>query len=106
MLGYYVREQGVLTMEDAVRKMSGLPAQILGLRDRGLLREGYAADIAVFDPATVGETNSFEKTKSYAKGVQYVLVNGILVIDRGEHTGAKPGTVIRARSTSEVASQH
>lgn len=95
VLGYYVREQGVLTMEDAVRKMSGLPAQILGLRDRGLLREGYAADIAVFDPAAVGETNSFEKTKSYAKGVQYVLVNGTLVIDKGEHTGAKPGTVIR-----------
>jgi len=106
VLGYYVREQGVLTMEDAVRKMSGLPAQILGLRDRGLLREGYAADIAVFDPATVGETNSFEKTKSYATGVPYVLVNGTLVIDQGQHTGAKPGTVIRARSTSEVASQH
>ncbi len=106
VLGYYVREQGVLTMEDAVRKMSGLPAQILGLRDRGLLREGYAADIAVFDPATVGETNSFEKTKSYARGVQYVLVNGALVIDKGEHTGAKPGTVIRGSAKSEVRSQN
>src|SRR5678815_3505297 len=94
VLGYYVRDQRVLTLEDAVRKMSGLPAQILGLRDRGLLREGYAADIAVFDPATVGETNSFEKPKSYAKGVQYVLVNGTLVIDKGEHTGAKPGKAI------------
>ncbi len=106
VLGYYVREQGVLTMEDAIRKMSGLPAQILGLRDRGLLREGYAADIAVFDPATVGETNSFEKTKSYAKGVPYVLVNGALVIDKGEHTGAKPGAVIRGSAKSEVGSQN
>lgn len=100
VLGHYVRDEKVLTMEDAVRKMSGLPAQILGLKDRGLLREGYAADIAVFDPVTVGETNSFEKTKSYAKGVPYVLVNGTLVIDKGEHTGAKPGKVLRGAATA------
>ena len=103
VLGEYVRERKVLTLEDAVRKMSGLPAQILGLKDRGLLREGYAADIAVFNPATVGETNSFEKTKSYAKGVQYVLVNGTLVIDKGEHTGAKPGRVLRGAATAGTA---
>ena len=100
VLGHYVRDEKVLTMEEAIRKMSGLPAQILGLKDRGLLREGYAADIAVFDPATVGETNSFEKTKSYAKGVPYVLVNGALVIDKGEHTGAKPGKVLRGAATA------
>ena len=100
VLGHYVRDEKVLTMEEAIRKMSGLPAQILGLKDRGLLREGYAADIAVFDPATVGETNSFEKTKSYAKGVPYVLVNGTLVIDKGEHTGAKPGKVLRGAATA------
>ena len=94
VLGYYVREQRVLTLEDAVRKMTTLPAQILGLRDRGQLHEGYAADVVVFDPATVGETNSFEKPKSYAKGVDFVLVNGVLVIDKGEHTGAKPGRPI------------
>jgi N-acyl-D-aspartate/D-glutamate deacylase len=94
VLGYYVREQHVLTLEDAVRKMSSLPAQILNLRDRGQLREGFAADVAVFDPAAVGETNSFDNTKSYAKGVQYVLVNGVLVIDKGEHTGARPGRAI------------
>jgi N-acyl-D-aspartate/D-glutamate deacylase len=94
VLGYYVREQHVLTLEDAVRKMTSLPAQILGLRDRGQLREGFAADVAVFNPATIGETNSFEKPKSYAKGVDYVLVNGVLVIDKGEHTGAKPGRPI------------
>ena len=94
VLGHYVRDEHVLSLEDAIRKMSSLPAQILGLRDRGQLREGFAADVVVFDPATVGETNSFEQPKSYAKGVDYVLVNGVLVIDRGEHTGAKPGRAI------------
>jgi N-acyl-D-aspartate/D-glutamate deacylase len=94
VLGYYVREQHVLTLEDAVRKMSSLPAQILNLRDRGQIREGFAADLAVFDPAAVGETNSFDNTKSYAKGVQYVLVNGVLVVDKGEHTGARPGRAL------------
>lgn len=95
VLGHYVREAHVLTLEDAVRKMTSLPAQILGLRDRGQVREGFAADLAIFDPATVSETNSFEKPKSYATGVPYVVVNGVLVIDRGNHTGAKPGRAIR-----------
>ena len=94
VLGYYVREQHVLTLEDAIRKMTSLPAQILGLRDRGLIREGYAADLAIFDPKTVGETNSFEKPKSYAKGVQYVLVNGVVVIDGGQHALARPGVAL------------
>jgi N-acyl-D-amino-acid deacylase len=97
VLGHYVRDERVLTLPDAVRKMSGLPASILGLTDRGLLKAGYAADVAVFDPATVGETNSFERPKSYARGVPYVLVNGVVVIDRGEHTGARPGRPLRRR---------
>ncbi|MEZ5420466.1 MAG: amidohydrolase family protein [Vicinamibacterales bacterium] len=92
-----MREEHVLTLPDAVRKMTGLPASILGLTDRGLLKAGYAADVAIFDPATVGETNSFEKPKSYAKGVPYVVVNGVLVIDKGEHTGARPGRPLRGR---------
>ncbi|MPZ19286.1 MAG: amidohydrolase family protein [Luteitalea sp.] len=91
VLGRYVREKKGLTLEEAVRKMSSLPAQILGLRDRGQIREGFAADVVVFDPATVGDTNSFEKPKSYAKGVLYTIVNGALVIDQGEHSGARPG---------------
>jgi len=94
VLGYYVREQKVLTLEDAVRKMTSLPAQILGLPDRGQVREGFAADIVVFDPAKVRETNSFEKPKSYPEGLPYVLVNGVLVIDNGRHTGARPGKPI------------
>ena len=98
VLGHYVRDVHVLTLEDAVRKMTSLPASILRLQDRGQLRPGLVADIAVFDPAAVGETNSFERPKSYAKGVPYVLVNGVAVIDKGEHTGARPGKAVRHAS--------
>jgi N-acyl-D-aspartate/D-glutamate deacylase len=97
VLGHYVREEKVLTLENAVRKMTSLPAQILGLRDRGQIREGFAADVVVFDPAQVGETNSFEQPKSYAAGVSHVLVNGVAVIDGGRHTGARPGKVLLGR---------
>lgn len=91
VLGYYARDEKVLTLEDAVRKMTTLPAQILGLRDRGQVREGFAADVVIFDPATVGATNSFEKPKSYPSGIPYTIVNGVVVIDHGKHTGARPG---------------
>jgi N-acyl-D-amino-acid deacylase len=97
VLGHYVRDEKVLTLPEAVRKMTSLPASILGLADRGQLKAGAAADVVIFDPATVGETNSFEKPKSYAKGVPYVVVNGVVVIDKGEHTGARPGKAIRGR---------
>jgi uncharacterized protein (DUF111 family) len=87
--------------------MTSLPAQILGLRDRGLVREGFAADLAVLDPQRVRETNSFETPKSYAEGVPYVLVNGVLVIDQGTHTNARPGralpNVVRLGLGSESA---
>jgi dihydroorotase/N-acyl-D-amino-acid deacylase len=95
VLGHYVRDEKVLTLEDAIRKMTTLPAQILGLRDRGQIREGFAADLTMFDPATVGGTNSFEKPKSYPRGVPYTIVNGVVVIDGGTHTGARPGKVIK-----------
>lgn len=97
VLGYYVRDQHVLTIEDAVRKMTSLPAQILGLSGRGQIREGFAADIVLFDPAKVKETNSFEKPKSYPAGILYVLVNGVVVVDKGQHTGARPGQVLYGR---------
>jgi dihydroorotase/N-acyl-D-amino-acid deacylase len=98
VLGYYVREQKVLTLEDAVRKMTTLPAQILGLRDRGQIREGFAADLVLFDPATVRETNSFDKPKSYPVGIPYTIVNGVVVIDGGKHTGARPGRPLMGRA--------
>jgi N-acyl-D-amino-acid deacylase len=91
VLGHYVRDEKLLTLEDAIRKMTTLPAQILGLPDRGQIHEGFAADIVVFDPVKVGETNSFEKTKSYPEGIPYTIVNGVVVIDGGKHTGARPG---------------
>ncbi len=95
VLGYYVRDQHLITLEDAVRKMTSLPAQILGLTDRGQIHKGFAADVVLFDPAKVGETNSFERPKSYPEGIPYVLVNGTVVIDNGKHTGARPGKAIR-----------
>ena len=98
--GHYVRDEHVLTLPEAVRKMTSLPAQILGLRDRGQIREGFAADIAIFDPADGRRNQLFEKPKSYAKGVPYVLVNGVLVIDKGEHTGARPGKAIKGAGLS------
>jgi N-acyl-D-aspartate/D-glutamate deacylase len=91
VLGKYVRDEKVLTLEDAVRKMTSLPAQTLRLKDRGLLREGYWADVVVFDPNTVSDPATYEKPQQYAKGVPYVLVNGTVVIDNGNHTGARPG---------------
>lgn len=105
VLGHYVRETHVLTVEDAVRKMTSLPAQILALPDRGQVRQGFAADLAIFNAATVGETNSFEKPKSYATGVAYVLVNGTLVIDKGEHTGARPGVALLGHGAKARAQQ-
>jgi N-acyl-D-amino-acid deacylase len=100
VLGHYVRDTKVLTLPEAVRKMTSLPAGILGLKDRGQVKTGWAADLVAFDPAKVAETNSFERPKSYAAGVPYVLVNGVVVIDKGEHTGARPGKVLRGRGTA------
>ena len=84
-----------------VRKMTSLPAQILGLRDRGQLHEGFAADVVVFDPATVAETNSFEKPKAYAAGVRYTIVNEVIVVDGGNHPGARLGRALKGRAISE-----
>jgi dihydroorotase/N-acyl-D-amino-acid deacylase len=100
VLGHYVRDEKTLSMEDAVRKMSGFPAQILGLEDRGQIHEGFYADVAVFDPKTVGDTATFEKPKSYPTGVSYVVVNGVLVVDRGQHTGARPGMPVMGKGYS------
>ena len=94
VLSRYVRERGVLTLEDAVRKMSSATAQRLGIRDRGRLREESFADIVVFDPDEIRDLATFEEPHQYAVGVRYVLVNGVVVVDKGRHTGARPGRVI------------
>ncbi|MCA1584562.1 MAG: amidohydrolase family protein, partial [Acidobacteria bacterium] len=106
VLGHYARDEKVLTLPDAVRKMTMLPAQILGLQDRGQIKAGLVADIAVFDAAAVRETNSFDKPKSYAEGVPFVLVNGVVVIDKGEHTGAKPGKALRGPGFKKAPSSN
>ena len=94
VLGKYVREEKVLTLEQAIRKLSGLPATNLGLDHRGLLQEGNFADVVVFDPATVGDRATFEKPHQYAVGMKHVFVNGTQVLKDGEHTGAKPGRAV------------
>lgn len=94
VLGRYVREQGLLTLEEAVRKMTGLPAATFGLTDRGVLKEGLAADVVVFDPEKVIDCATFEEPKQWPKGINYVLVNGELVFTEGEITGALPGQVL------------
>jgi N-acyl-D-amino-acid deacylase len=95
VLGHYVRERGVLSLEDAVRKMTTLPADRLGLHDRGRIREGAWADLVVFDPATVIDRATFEDPHHYPEGIPYVVVNGELVVDRGSLTDARPGRVLR-----------
>lgn len=94
LLSRYVREQGLLTLEEAVWKMTGFPAQRMGFRDRGLLRKGWAADITVFDPATVRDLATFEDPCRYPEGISHVLVNGRLVVDDGRHTGVLAGEVL------------
>jgi N-acyl-D-amino-acid deacylase len=95
VLGRYVRERQILSLEEAVRKMTSFPAARLGLTDRGLLRDGLVADITVFDPATVTDRSTFTDPHHYSEGVRAVVVNGVLVMDRGAHTGARPGAVLR-----------
>jgi N-acyl-D-aspartate/D-glutamate deacylase len=94
VLGVYVRDKKVLTLPDAVHKMTGLSAKIVGLTDRGLLKPGMAADITLFDPKTVIDKATFENPSQYPVGIPYVIVNGVVVINKGEHTGAKPGRVL------------
>jgi len=97
VLGRYVRELKVLRLEDAVRRMTSLPAGVFGLRDRGLLRPGAWADVAVFDPEKVEDAATFSDPHHYARGVTHVLVNGVPVVDGGEQTAARPGMALRRR---------
>ena len=95
VLARYVREKKILTLQDAVRRMTSAPAQRLRIKDRGLLREGFWADITLFDPDTVEDKATFREPKQYPAGIPYVIVNGQVVIDNGCHTGKMPGRVLR-----------
>jgi len=94
VLGKYVRDEKVLSISDAIHRLSGLPATSLGLDHRGFLKEGMFADVVVFDPVRITDHSTFEKPHQYATGVKHVFVNGVQVIKDGEHTGAKPGRAL------------
>jgi N-acyl-D-amino-acid deacylase len=95
ILGRYVKKEGILTMENAIRKMTSLPAQKLKLRDRGLIREDMWADIVIIDPKRVADQATYQNPHRYPEGIKYVLVNGEVVIENGEHTKALSGRVLR-----------
>jgi N-acyl-D-amino-acid deacylase len=95
LLGMYVRDERIIPLEEAVRRLTSFPASNLGIRDRGSLRPGHYADVVVFDPETIADRATFEKPHQYAVGVEYVFVNGEAVILNGGPTGAKPGRVVR-----------
>lgn len=101
-LGHYSRDLGVLGLEECVAHLTGNAARRLKLRDRGLIRPGYVADVVLFDPETVRDTATFEEPRRQAEGIEYVFVNGVPVISKGRHTGALPGRTLRLRSDATV----
>ncbi|HYE27973.1 MAG TPA: D-aminoacylase [Allosphingosinicella sp.] len=95
LLGRYVRDEKALSLAEAVRRLTALPAETLRIADRGRLRRGYFADLAIFDPATIADRATYEATHRYAVGMRHVFVNGVQVLRDGEHTGATPGRFVR-----------
>lgn len=100
VLGVYVRETGLLKLEDAVRKITSLNAAKVGLQKRGMLKEGYFADVTVFDPATVKDQSVYTDPFLYPIGIRHVIVNGKVVLADGEHTNAHPGNVLPGPAVS------
>lgn len=94
VLGHYVRELRLLSLEDAIRKMTSLPAQTFGFRDRGMVREGFAADLLIFHEKAIADTATFDKPHQFPVGLSYVVVNGELVFADGRMTGARPGVAL------------
>ena len=102
MLSDYARDEPVMSLTDAIRKMTSMPAQRLGISDRGILRDGYKADAVVFDPERVGSRATRSNPRQYPEGISHVVVNGVLVIDEGERTSATPGRALRFRTGIEL----
>jgi N-acyl-D-amino-acid deacylase len=94
LLGKYVRDEKIIPLEEGIRRLSSLPAENLKIRDRGLLRSGYYADVVVFDAGRIADHATFERPHQYATGMIHVFVNGRQVLKDGEHTGARPGMVV------------
>lgn len=103
LLGKYVREEQVIPLQEAIRRLTSFPAATLGLARRGTLAPGYLADVVVFDPKTIADRATFEKPLQYATGVRDVLVNGVPVLLAGEHTGATPGRIVRGKGYKPAA---
>lgn len=95
VLGRYVRELKIITLEDAIRKMTSLPAQTFNLHKRGLLREGYFADLVIFDEKTIADKATFENPHQYAEGISFVFVNGEAVFAEGQMTGVRSGQALQ-----------
>jgi N-acyl-D-amino-acid deacylase len=95
VLGKYVRDKGVLSLEEAIRKMTSLPAQTFRVKRKGLLMEGFDADIVIFDPETIIDKSTYEDPQQKPEGISYVLVNGEIAVENGEITGATSGKVLR-----------
>src|SRR5262249_15175845 len=96
-LAHYVRDLGLLTWEQGIRKMTSATARRLGCWDRGIIRPGLMADLVIFDPDTLRDTATYENPRSYPQGVHYVAVNGTLVVEDGQTTSAKPGRALRRK---------
>jgi N-acyl-D-amino-acid deacylase len=92
-----VREQKLIPLQEAIRRLTALPASNLRIHKRGILKTGNFADLAIFDPGTIKDLATFEQPHQYADGMVHVFVNGVQVLENGEHTGAKPGRVIRGQ---------
>uniref|UniRef100_UPI0025FC5751 amidohydrolase family protein n=1 Tax=Sphingomonas sp. TaxID=28214 RepID=UPI0025FC5751 len=101
LLGKYVRDEKRLSLAEAVRRLSALPAENLKLTNRGRLKPGYFADIAIFDPTKISDKATFAKPQQYAIGMRHVLVNGVPVLRDGEHTGATPGRFVKGPGTGK-----
>jgi len=94
ILSEYVRDKKIISLEEAIRRMTSLPAQKFGLKDRGLLREGFAADIVIFDDKQVQDISTYDKPHAFSKGFQYVIVNGELVVENEKHLGIRSGKAL------------
>jgi N-acyl-D-amino-acid deacylase len=97
VLAHYVHDLGVVSLEDAIRKMTSLPAQRFQLRDRGLLQEGKAADIVLFDPEKIKSPSTFESPHAYTEGMEYVIVNGKPAVEKGKYNGERPGQILKGQ---------
>ena len=95
MLGGFARDEGLFPIEEAIRKMTSAPCDRMGIADRGRLAAGMKADLVLFDPGRIRETSTYENPISYPEGIRMVLVNGSVVVEEGEHTGARPGRALR-----------